>query len=185
MGKLRDRVKYPDDHIEVDNRLSWFLGRLDRQYGDEAFYVHLRRDRQATAESFTRRYDGGMIRAYRERIIWRADNDPTVSPLDVCEHYCETVNSNIELFLKNKRSMEVRLGSAEEDFREFWERIGAKGDLSASLREWSRKHNASNPDEAPTSRGSAKSREVSSFPVRAAKKAVRIVQKLPNFLRAA
>ena len=25
------RLAYPRDHIEADNRLSWFLGRLDRQ----------------------------------------------------------------------------------------------------------------------------------------------------------
>ena len=27
------RLDYPDRHIEADNRLSWLLGRLDRQYG--------------------------------------------------------------------------------------------------------------------------------------------------------
>lgn len=38
------RLDYAGNHIEADNRLSWLLGRLDRTYGNAAFYVHLRRD---------------------------------------------------------------------------------------------------------------------------------------------
>lgn len=191
MYGIRDRVNYPNNHIEIDNRLSWFLGRLDRRYGDDAFYVHLRRDRDDTAESLARRYDSGIMKAYKERIIWRADDDPTVSPLDVCKHYCDTVNSNIKLFLKNKtRSMEFWLQSAEKNFREFWSRIGAEGDLSAALEEWNQKYNASDQGEAPdskaaTERPSLMSRKSTSFPVRASRKVVRIVRKLPDFLRAA
>src|SRR5664279_6422416 len=49
-----DRIQYPDRHIEADNRLAWFLGRLEERYGDEAFYVHLVRDRAATAASLVR-----------------------------------------------------------------------------------------------------------------------------------
>lgn len=191
MYGIRNRVKYPDSHIEVDNRLSWFLGRLDRRYGNDAFYVHLKRNREDTAKSLVRRYEGGIMKAYKERIIWRADDDPTVSPLDVCRHYYDTVNSNIELFLKGKpQSMEFRLESAKEDFREFWEQIKARGDLSAALREWSQKYNASDREQAPdseeaTDKPSLMSRKNTSLPVRAAHKAVRIVQKFPDFIRAA
>jgi len=35
------RFAYPAFHIESDNRLSWLLGRLDTEYGNSAFYVHL------------------------------------------------------------------------------------------------------------------------------------------------
>ena len=45
-----ERLNYPDNHIEADNRLSWFLGRLDRKYGDNAFYLHMSRDRSQTAK---------------------------------------------------------------------------------------------------------------------------------------
>lgn len=141
-GHVKNRTDYPDNHIEVDNRLSWFLGRLEERYGDEAFYVHLRRDRDATARSFTNRYHQGIIEAYRKRIIRGADE----SPMDVCRHYYDTVNANIELFLKTKTNwMDFWLETAEEDFREFWDRIGATGDLSAALAEWERKYNASDP----------------------------------------
>jgi len=99
----------------------------------------------------------------------------------VCKHYCDTVNSNIELFLKDKaRSMELWLESAEEDFSEFWERIGAEGDLSASLEEWTRSYNASDPKEAPD-----KQFEPPPLSVRAARKAVRIARKFPDFIRKA
>ncbi len=40
------RLDYPENHIEADDRLSWFLGRLDKQYGNSAFYVHLKRNVQ-------------------------------------------------------------------------------------------------------------------------------------------
>lgn len=43
---------YPDNHIESDNRLAWLLGRLDRKYGDRAFYVHLTRDVGPVAASW-------------------------------------------------------------------------------------------------------------------------------------
>jgi len=175
-----DRLGYPNDHIEVDNRLSWFLGRLDRRYGDDAFYVHLKRNREKTAESFTRRYGQGIIKAYRKNIV---REHSMASPIDMCRHYCDTVNTNIELFLNDKsRSMEFRLESADEDFREFWDRIGAEGSLSSSLQEWNRKYNASDPEEAPEEDSEEDSL---ALPIRAAKKAVRVVRKFPHFVRAA
>ncbi|WNC29392.1 hypothetical protein [Thermosynechococcus sp. PKX82] len=42
--------------LEVDNRLSWFLGRLDQTYGDRAYDVHLRRDDLSVARSYRQRY---------------------------------------------------------------------------------------------------------------------------------
>jgi len=139
---LENRVEYPENHIEVDNRLSWFLGRLDARYGDEAFYVHLRRDREATAESFLRRYDSGILAAYRRWIVPMMGEEP--DPLDVCRHYYDTVNANIELFLKDKsKCMEFQLETAEEDFRAFWSRIEATGEVSTAVCEWQRQYNAS------------------------------------------
>lgn len=172
---MPNRVEYPAQHIEVDNRLSWFLGRLDRRYGDDAFYVHQKRNREATARSLAAySYDDGIVRTYRERIIRKPETELAASPVEICRHYCDTVNSNIELFLKDKtKAMEFWLESAEEDFRKFWKRIGAEGDLSASLQEWKRKYNALDREGDET------------LPIRTAKKAVRIARKLPGFLRRA
>jgi hypothetical protein len=37
-----DRFSYPDNHIEADNRLSWFPGTLEELYGNNAFQVNRR-----------------------------------------------------------------------------------------------------------------------------------------------
>ena len=138
-----DRFMYPDSHIEVDNRLSWLLGRLDKKFGDSAFYVHLKRDRLKVAESFTKRYSKGIIKAYRGSGIMMGlseEADPMLVSLD----YCETVDSNIELFLNNKvNKMEFHLESHRADFSRFWERIGAEGDFEKAISEFSIAHNAS------------------------------------------
>ena len=60
-----ERFNYPTNHIEVDNRLSWLLGRLDNIYGNDAFYVHLTRDINLTCNSLTKRANQGIMRAYK------------------------------------------------------------------------------------------------------------------------
>lgn len=179
IGRSVLRTEYPNSHIEVDNRLSWFLGRLEERYGDDAFYVHLKRDLDATARSYAKRYDEAIINAYRKRIIWRAEG----SPVDVCRHYCKTVNSNIELFLKGKtKQMNFRLETAKEDFQDFWNRIEATGDLSKALSEWDRKHNASDQTDQPD-QSYRPGHTPTPLPVRLLKKAQRVARKLPIFLR--
>jgi hypothetical protein len=67
-------------------------------------------------------------------------------PIDVCRHYYDTVNANIELFLKYKfKYMEFQLETAEEDFRAFWNRIEATGEVSTAVCEWQRQYNAPTP----------------------------------------
>ena len=50
------RFDYPKNHIEADNRLSWHLGELEQKFPDQVFYVHLKRDRDKTAKSFSKRF---------------------------------------------------------------------------------------------------------------------------------
>jgi hypothetical protein len=174
ISRVQDRVRYPDDHIEVDNHLSWFLGPLDERYGDDAFYVHLKRNLEETAQSRRHReaqkIDPGLMWAYGQRLIWENDD---VELIDVCRHYCRTVNANIRLFLKDKsKTMTVRLESAREDFRRFWGRIGATGSLETALQEWERRHNRSEEIDVQQS-----------LPVRATKKVGRLVYKLPEFIK--
>ncbi len=134
-------LDYPANHIEADNRLSWFLGRLDRSYGNKALYVHLTRDTAETAKSFTKRYSYGIIQAYRSAILLDLPED--ADPMAVSLDYCETINSNIELFLKDKTyRMSFSLENAHKDFRTFWAAIGAEGDLNAALKEWDVPHNS-------------------------------------------
>ncbi|MCW9024588.1 MAG: hypothetical protein OQK73_07880 [Gammaproteobacteria bacterium] len=137
-----ERLNYPDNHIEADNRLSWLLGRLDNRYGDNAFYIHLTRDRNKTIESFARREDFGILKAYREGILMQEQSLQTAKEL--AEDYLLTVEKNIALFLKNKpHQMAFRLESAKADFKEFWKLIGAEGDFELALAEWDINYNAS------------------------------------------
>jgi hypothetical protein len=136
------RLAYPDAHIEADNRLSWYLGRLDDAFGDKAFYVHLKRDTADTASSFARRADFGIMQAYREGIL--LGGEPGQGAMDIALDYLDTVERNIAHFLADKtRKMTVELEQAKPQFPEFWQRIGAEGDLDAALREWDVAYNAS------------------------------------------
>lgn len=137
-----DRFSYPDSHIEADNRLSWLLGRLDSAYGNDAFYVHLTRNTQDTAASYVRRYDSGIMKAYRGKGIM-LDLPEETDPLEVALDYCSTVEKNISMFLENKsKKLYVRLEDIEQGFQEFWQAIGATGNRDLAMQEFSRKHNS-------------------------------------------
>jgi hypothetical protein len=144
---LDARLDYPAAHIEADNRLSWVLGRLQKNWGarDDVFYVHLKRDREATARSFALRLEKGtgIIAAYKNGVLMGARG---ADPLDICRDYVDTVTANIELFLADKPNvMTINLEAAIDDFPRFWRWAGLEGDLSAALREWEVRHNASRP----------------------------------------
>ncbi len=137
-----ERLAYPERHIEADNRLSWCLGRLDRAYGADAYYVHLGREREAAAASFAKRAGFGIMKAYREGILLEGEAGQT--DLDVAFDYLDTVEANIALFLKDKPNrMAFGLESAAADFRTFWHWIGATGDLERALAEGETRYNAS------------------------------------------
>ncbi|WP_456374971.1 hypothetical protein [Thiolapillus sp.] len=136
------RLDYAQNHIEADNRLCWILGRLEEKYGDDAYYVHLYRDREATANSFARRMDFGIMQAWREGVL--LGGRAGAAPLELARDYVDSVEANIRLFLRNKsHCMEVRLEKAMEDFPRFWQAVNAEGDLQAALAEWWVRHNAS------------------------------------------
>lgn len=143
----KERFEYPDDHIEADNRLSWFLGELDSKFGDEALYVHLKRDRDKTAHSFLRRFDrrGSIIHSFAEGIMMTLPETINKEKrLEICYKYVDTIYANIDLFLKDKsKVMNVQLEYIQEEFSEFWKYIGAQGDLDKALAEFNTLHNAS------------------------------------------
>ena len=141
-----ERLNYPDNHIESDNRRSWFLGRLERAFGDDAFYVHLMRDRMAVARSYAKRvHPDGIVRAYTRGIYVELPDETML--INVCLDYYDTVNANIAAFLSNKtKKMNFRLEAARSDFPILWDRIGAEGDLEAGLKEWNTAYNATLPE---------------------------------------
>ena len=138
-----DRFSYPDNHIEVDNRLSWLLGRLDSRHNSSTFYVHLTRDPKKVYESYFRRRNRfrTIVNAYHEGILMRAD---AVSQ-DSCKDLVHTIDANIKLFLKDKEecSVTVSLENIESDFFEFIRRIGAEIDEEKALKALRTSHNSS------------------------------------------
>lgn len=137
-----ERLDYPENHIEADNRLSWLLGRLDKKYGDDVFYIHLKRNESDVARSFTRRYSSGIIKAYRGGGILMGLSEKS-DPMSVSLDYCDTVNSNIELFLKDKsKKITINLENIDQGFTKFWNIANAEGDLNSALEEFTKKHNS-------------------------------------------
>ena len=142
-----DRFSYPDNHIEADNRLSWFPGALDREFGNEAFYVHLIRNREDTIRSYNQRWirNGSLIRAYCEEIhqiaLHKLDRQRR---LDVVADFYDQVNQNITQFLKDKeRKLTIHIENSADEFPRFWKMIGAEGDLGKALETFGEKHNKS------------------------------------------
>ncbi|SLN47914.1 hypothetical protein [Roseisalinus antarcticus] len=139
------RLDYAPGHIEVDNRLAWFLGRLEQRWGDRAAYVHLTRDPEAVARSFARRRNPGILAAYRNGILlgaaWKTKE---LERIDLARDYVATVTANIETFLAGKSHVTaMSLESMAEDFPRFAAWIGARGDIAAGLAEIAQRHNAS------------------------------------------
>ncbi len=145
----KSRFNYPKNHIEADNRLSWQLGKLDEAYGNDAIYVHLKRSTKDTAKSFARRYSHGIIKAFYITLI--SNNQPKTikriskqsEPIDVAIDYCDTVNSNIKFFLKDKKhKILINIENIDKDFILFWKLIDAKGNINDALNEFNIRHNS-------------------------------------------
>ncbi|MEN0079806.1 MAG: hypothetical protein AAF753_11925, partial [Pseudomonadota bacterium] len=137
---------FPDNHIEVDNRLSWFLGSLDRVFGDDCVYVHLTRNAEDVAKSHARRFEKTNAIMWSYMNVIYPGHKPELqsgelTPMDFARDYVGTVNDNITLFLKDKtRWASVDIEAPEPGFRTMWDMIGAEGDFDAALAEFSARH---------------------------------------------
>lgn len=139
------RLDYPDQHVEVDNRLSWFLGSLERHYGDDPLYVHLTRDPEETAESYAERFRGkaSLVRAFGQGVIQRTEPPADDATRLAVSRLCiATITDNIEAFLRGKsKVVHASLPDLQPGFDEMWERIGAEGDLDAAHADLKLRHN--------------------------------------------
>jgi hypothetical protein len=148
--KLRQPVPYdtgwPERHIEIDNRLAWYLGLLHRDYGKEAYYVHLVRDREATARSLMKRR--GIFLSFATTMMHRPITDFDALS-DEARHrialfFWDTVNANIEMFLADKPHRAfLAIEQPHAAFRSFWNDIGAEGDLDKAVSEFNQRYHAS------------------------------------------
>jgi len=136
-----ERINFNKNHIEVDNRLCWFLGRIDKTFGDEAFYVFLKRNKSEIAKSYAKRWFQpiSIMRAYQQDILFRRDHN-----IEIAEDYVTTIEENVEHFLKDKSNkMIIELENIENDFKTLWQKINAEGNLDLALQEFSTNYNAS------------------------------------------
>lgn len=144
---FEDRLAYPDNHIEVDNRLAFFLGALDKKYGDDAYYVHLRRNAESVAKSYKARWyhRGSVVRAFYLNIM-QAESYQHDRFMDACRFYVKTNESNIQHFLKDKSHVfEFDVDQAQNHFEEFTRWLG-KECPRAGLDVWK---NVTNPNKKP------------------------------------
>ncbi|MAJ43932.1 MAG: hypothetical protein CMF96_04190 [Candidatus Marinimicrobia bacterium] len=138
---------YPENHIESDNRLTWFLGTLDKLYGNDAFYLKLTREKEKISNSYLKRktLNQGILQAFAVNIFQQKKWSISNSGYDwAAKHYVDTVYNNIDFFLKNKSNkMELDIDYPIKSFKEFWLKINAEGDLKSATREFSKKYNSS------------------------------------------
>lgn len=138
------RLDYPDYHIEVDNRLSWFLGRLAGNFDlKHTYYVWLYRDEEDVAKSFAKRYPGGIIRAY-VRALHISPDLSELTVLELARDYIETVTENICNFLESvpeSNWQTFHIDSPKLYWKDFWEIIGAEGDYEMGLKTLDTKYN--------------------------------------------
>lgn len=142
--KVEGRLEYPDQHIEIDHRLSWFLGSLDKMYGDDAAYIHLTRDPEKVAESWSVRHNrGGQMPSWLDVVLYRPRPQDRRNALPGARLMVQTVTDNIALFLRDKtRVVRLDIDDPHQRFDEVWDMIGATGDRDASHAELDHRYNA-------------------------------------------
>lgn len=132
-------LEYPQQHVEVDNRLAWFLGRLAGRY-PRAYYVHLLRNREEVAGSFARRGAAepakllhGFMRSIKQ--------GRTAGLLAEAFELVDTVDANLREFLQHRPHVTVRIEDPAEPLKRMWREIRARGDLAAAMAALDETHN--------------------------------------------
>lgn len=152
-------LDYPDQHIEIDNRLAYFLGDLYYRYAvfkdQDTVFATLIRDRMEVITSYAKRYrlhGGGIMKGHQ----WYVLKAPVLRKamemrrLGVAQHFVDATLKNIGAFnlLVAATQPDIPLplvnisGDIEKDFRHFWKDVKAEGDFDAALAEFGTKHNA-------------------------------------------
>lgn len=141
-SRIEGRLDYPDGHIEVDHRLTWFLGTLDRLYGDDPVYVHLTRDPEAVARSWAARQNrGGQMPMWLDVVLYRPRQRDEEVSLAAARLMVQTVTDNVELFLRDKtRVVRLSIEDPHDGLDRLWRLLGAEGDREAAHHELGVRH---------------------------------------------
>lgn len=122
-----DRLKYPDNHIEVDNRLLWFLERLPH----DSQVWRLSRSVESVYMSFMNRPNSSIIKAVRDGIF-----------MNPAMPWADAVSSYLRMeAVKTIGFPEIKM-EEPQTHSDFWDAIGAEGDKDAFLAAMKEVHNA-------------------------------------------
>jgi len=148
---LRNDLAYPDNHIEVNNRLTWFLGLMDAKFPD-ARYVHLTRDPEAVAISHAKHcvnQPAKIINGWRNvmRMGWQRHKHPDRDVMTDCREYVAAVTGLITVFLRSpdingdpRDWVHVDIDKPDS-FRQFWHWAGCAGSLDRAMATFKTRHN--------------------------------------------
>lgn len=149
------RLVFPDWHIEIDTRLAWFLGSLDRIYGDVPVFVHLKRNEDDVIRSFYHRETppSSIMYAFAHGIVSNRDRKTSKRLMEASALMVRTVNDNIEAFLESKsKKVEIHLENPTPGLIELWSLLGIDeseqkkgGGLEKAIEEYSQNLLSSEP----------------------------------------
>lgn len=141
------RFQFPDQHIEIDNRLIWQLGGLESHIGNDARYVYLKRDLAHVKQSFIKRLyqPKSIFYSYCEAVKKSTPENISKQEIDqLAVDFLKTIDDNIRFYLRDKTyQMDFQLENYANDFAKFWNFIDAEGDYDKALNEFSKQHNPS------------------------------------------
>lgn len=141
------RLDFAPNHIEADNRLIFYLAQIEEKFGDDAYYVFLKRDPAAIVKSYARRWHltVSIVRAWTHgiRMIPRIEEADIE---DCCQDFVSYADSTLSLFLARQRHvMMFDTADAANEFIRFSKWIGVGTPPPAAIEQWNKRHNL-NPD---------------------------------------
>lgn len=143
VGKLKGRLEYPDNHIEVDNRLTFMITELYCLYPD-ALYVHLKSDIENVAESYRKRisHRNSLIVGWIRNIMCM---QPKLSDYESSKFMVESIRNIIDTSLNgiSANHFTFYLETWRIAFPIFVKSINASTNISKSLSEFEKGWNAS------------------------------------------
>ena len=121
---LEERVSYPRNHIEADNRLIWYLRFLERKYADRSCLVIVKRDRGKIVDSYAKRwYKTNILRAWTQGIHMLDIGVHSTSAVESYVDYCyESLSMSAP---KWKHVIELDIAQPNQGIEKLCELIGA------------------------------------------------------------
>lgn len=143
---VANRLKIPDNHIEVDPHLFYYLASIIQKYPD-ALFIHLTRDVDKVTRSQIRRPStrtrgiGPLVSVCLQQNYWKMNDSHR---REAIKFLVSSTIDNIRAILKTADNVaEVCIDDLHEWFPSFWKSIDAEGDLERAVAECKIKHNAS------------------------------------------